>query len=66
MPAFLYALILVRDGIKDLQNLKYDWVQCYRTDPVVLEVGLKFWISVAIVVAKHGFFVVAAALGPYA
>ena len=54
---FLYALILVRDGIKDLQNLKGDWVQRYRTIPVVFGSRVsKFWISVAIVVASSMAF----------
>ena len=58
----------MRDGIKDLQNLKGDWVQRYRTIPVVFGSSVsKLWISVAIVVASsHGFFVVAATLGTYA
>lgn len=36
--AYLFFLILARDIVKDLENLKGDWVQRYKTLPVVFSV----------------------------
>ena len=36
--AYLFFLILARDIVKDLENLKGDWVQRYQTLPVVFSV----------------------------
>ena len=35
--AYLFFLILTRDIIKDLENFKGDWVQRYKTLPVVFD-----------------------------
>jgi len=36
--AYLFFLILARDIVKDLENLKGDWVQRYKTLPVVFDI----------------------------
>ena len=47
--SFLTLLLLIRDMIKDLKNLKGDWVQRYQTLPVVFSVrASKIIISVLV------------------
>ena len=41
---YLFFLILGRDIIKDLENFKGDWVQRYRTLPIVFDNTLTKWI----------------------
>lgn len=38
--AYLFFLILARDIVKDLENLKGDWVQRYKTLPIVFNVSI--------------------------
>ena len=43
---FLFLLILIRDFIKDLENFKGDWIQKYKTLPIVFsDKTTKFSIS---------------------
>ena len=47
--SYLFFLILARDIIKDLENLRGDWVQSYKTLPIVFDVRkTKIIISLAI------------------
>jgi len=42
---YLFFLILARDIIKDLENLKGDWVHRYKTLPIVFDNKLTKWIT---------------------
>lgn len=47
--SYLFFLILARDIIKDLENLRGDWVQSYKTLPIVFDVRkTKIIINLAI------------------
>ena len=42
---YLFFLILARDIIKDLENLKGDWVHRYKTLPIVFDNKSTKWIT---------------------
>lgn len=49
--SYLLLLLLIRDLIKDLQNLKGDWVQRYQTLPIVFSVKLSKGVVSLLVVS---------------
>ena len=50
--AYLFFLILARDLIKDLENFRGDWVQRYKTLPVVFDHGIaKTMVSLSVLLS---------------
>jgi len=63
--SYLFFLILARDIIKDLENLRGDWVQRYKTLPVVFDVRkTKMMISLVVLLCFFpNYFLIQEPLG---
>jgi 4-hydroxybenzoate polyprenyltransferase len=49
---FLFILILIREWVKDLENLKGDWIENYQTIPVLYsEKRSKQFITIAVIIS---------------